>query len=107
MSGHPTLILGEAVSFSTADVVLFLVVSALVAAFLVALVVVGAIGWYRLGRGQTRTFVAKSAWFIGLIDVGMLLAAVSENPIAAVPFLAHLVAFGFGYAKRGSAPPMA
>ncbi len=99
-------VVAEAISFSTGDVVAILLILAAMAAAVLLVVVLGAIGFYRIGRGQTDSLLARLAWPIGLIDIGIVLGGVREAWfIVILPLVVHAAAFAIGRASSTRPPP--
>lgn len=99
--------LAEAISFSTGEVVAILLILAAMAAAVVLVLVLGIIGFHRIGLGRTHSLVARIAWPIGLIDLGIVLGGFREAwYIVVIPLLVHLAAFALGRVRATrSAPP--
>ncbi len=96
--------LPEAISFSTGEVVAILLILAAMAAAVLLVVVLGIIGFHRIGLGRTDSLLARIAWPIGLIDIGIVLGGFRDAWfIVVLPLLVHLGAFALGRAR--STPP--
>lgn len=96
----------EAISFSTGEVVVILLILAAMAAAVVLVIVLGIIGFHRIGLGRTDSLLARIAWPIGLIDIGIVLGGFRDAWfIVVIPLLVHLVAFGLGRARSARLPP--
>ena len=99
-------VVAEAISFSAGEVVAILLVLAAMAAAILAVVVLGMISFYRIGRGRTDSLVARLAWPIGLIDIGIVLGGFREAWfIVIMPLVVHAAAFAIGRASSTRPPP--